>query len=133
MTILQFAEDLSDRRAADAVRSRLDWKYLLRLDLADPGFDASVLVEFRGRILATSAAVYDPEFHKHGPSAGFWRNFFLSHQYSDEDAFDKPISKGGCLEFVCEGIAEVATRAITDSKLKGKLPGVWNAEFPSGE
>lgn len=37
VTILQFAEDLSDRKAADAVRARLDWKYLLRLDLGDAG------------------------------------------------------------------------------------------------
>src|SRR4051812_46410777 len=31
--ILQFAEGLSDRQAAAAVRSRLDWKYVLRLEL----------------------------------------------------------------------------------------------------
>src|SRR5262245_5743813 len=49
VTILQFAEDLPDRQAADAVRSRIDWKYALRLDLGDPGFDASVLSEFRTR------------------------------------------------------------------------------------
>lgn len=52
MTALQFAEDLSDRQAADAVRGRIDWKYLLGLELADPGFDYSVLSEFRGRVLA---------------------------------------------------------------------------------
>lgn len=46
-TILQFAEGLSDRQAADAVRARLDWQYVLRLDVDDPGFDASVLCEFR--------------------------------------------------------------------------------------
>jgi len=51
VTILQFAEGLSDRRAADALRSRIDWKYVLRLDLTDPGFDASVLSEFRTRLL----------------------------------------------------------------------------------
>ena len=45
VTLLQFAEDLSDRRAADAVRGRIDWKYLLGLDLTGPGFDASVLCE----------------------------------------------------------------------------------------
>lgn len=50
--ILQFAEHLTDRQAADAVRSRLDWKYLLALELTDPGFDASVLSEFRARLLA---------------------------------------------------------------------------------
>lgn len=42
VTLLQFAENLSDRRAADAVRGRIDWKYLLGLELTDPGFDASV-------------------------------------------------------------------------------------------
>lgn len=41
-TILQFAEGLSDRQAADAVRGRIDWKYLLCLDLTDPGFDHTV-------------------------------------------------------------------------------------------
>ena len=29
VTVMQFAEGLSDRQAADAVRSRLDWKYAL--------------------------------------------------------------------------------------------------------
>jgi transposase len=55
VTLLQFAEDLSDRQAAEAVRSRIDWKYLLGLDLTDAGFDFSVLCEFRGRLLAGSA------------------------------------------------------------------------------
>jgi len=54
-TILQFAEGLSDRQAADAVRSRIDWKYLLCLDLTDPGFDHTVLSEFRSRLLAHDA------------------------------------------------------------------------------
>ena len=52
ITVLQFAEGLSDRQAADAVRSRIDWKYLLGLDLEDSGFNFSVLSEFRDRILA---------------------------------------------------------------------------------
>ncbi len=55
ITILQFAEGMSDVQAADAVRSRIDWKYLLRLDLTDAGFDASVLCEFRGRLIAGEA------------------------------------------------------------------------------
>lgn len=52
VTILQFRENLSDRQAAEAVRSRIDWKYLLGLELSDPGFDFSVLSEFRSRLLA---------------------------------------------------------------------------------
>jgi transposase len=54
-TILQFAEGLSDRAAADAVRSRIDWKYLLCLELTDPGFDHTVLSEFRIRLLKAGA------------------------------------------------------------------------------
>jgi transposase len=55
VTVLQFAENLPDRQAADAVRSRIDWKYLLGLELTDPGFDASVLCEFRARLMAGAA------------------------------------------------------------------------------
>jgi transposase len=51
VTIMQFAEGLSDRQAADAVRGRIDWKYALGLELTDPGFDASVLSEFRTRLV----------------------------------------------------------------------------------
>ncbi len=55
VTLMQFREGLSDRQAADAVRGRIDWKYLLALDLDDPGFDHSVLCEFRGRLLQHGA------------------------------------------------------------------------------
>jgi transposase len=55
VTVFQFAEGLSDRRAADAVRGRIDWKYALGLGLDDPGFDASVLCEFRARLVTGSA------------------------------------------------------------------------------
>src|SRR5437773_5633413 len=51
VSVLQFREALSDRQAADAVRGRLDWKYPLGLELSDPGFDSSVLSEFRQRLL----------------------------------------------------------------------------------
>ena len=52
---MQFRENLSDRGAADAVRSRIDWKYALGLELTDPGFDFSVLSEFRTRLIAGGA------------------------------------------------------------------------------
>src|SRR6059036_2221567 len=55
VTIMQFRENLADRQAAEAVRARIDWKYLLSLELTDPGFDFSVLCEFRDRLLAGSA------------------------------------------------------------------------------
>src|SRR5919197_5018670 len=55
VTIMQFRETLADRQAAEAVRARIDWKYLLSLELTDPGFDFSVLSEFRDRLLTGSA------------------------------------------------------------------------------
>ena len=50
VTILQRAERLTDRQAAEAVRTRIDWQYLLGLPLEDPGFDHTVLAEFRARV-----------------------------------------------------------------------------------
>lgn len=52
ITVMQFLENLSDRQAAEAVRSRLDWKYALGLELTDSGFDYSVLSGFRQRLIA---------------------------------------------------------------------------------
>ena len=51
VTVFQYLENLTDRQAADAVRGRLDWKYALGLELADAGFDFSVLSEFRSRLV----------------------------------------------------------------------------------
>ena len=50
ITLFQFVENLSDQQAAEALRARMDWKYALSLELEDPGFDASVLCEFRARL-----------------------------------------------------------------------------------
>ena len=55
IVLLQYAENLSDRRAADAVRGRIDWKYALGLELTDPGFDSTILSEFRTRLMKGSA------------------------------------------------------------------------------
>lgn len=55
VTVMQFAENLTDRQAADAVRARLDWKYVLSMDVTDAGFDYSVLSEFRGRLVEHEA------------------------------------------------------------------------------
>ena len=56
VTVLQYTEGLSDRQAADAVRSRIDWKYVLGLELTDTGFDHTVLSEFRTRLAEGDAA-----------------------------------------------------------------------------
>jgi transposase len=53
--LVQYIENLTDRQAADAVRSRMDIKYVLGLELTDPGFDFSVLSEFRTRLIEHQA------------------------------------------------------------------------------
>ena len=52
VSILQYAGNLSDRQAADAVRGRIEWKYALGLELEDPGFDFSVLSGVPARLVA---------------------------------------------------------------------------------
>lgn len=55
ISVMQFIENLSDRQAAEAVRSRIDWKYALSLPLTDPGFHFSILCEFRQRLIEGNA------------------------------------------------------------------------------
>ena len=52
VTVLQYMEGLTDRQAADAVRGRIDWKYVLGLALTDAEFHYSILSPFRDRLLA---------------------------------------------------------------------------------
>ena len=62
VTIMQFRENLTDRQAAEAVRSRIDWKYLLGYDLTDPGFHFSVLSEFRARLVSGGETILLDKF-----------------------------------------------------------------------
>ncbi len=90
VTIVQFAEDLTDREAADAVRSRIDLKYLLGLELNNAGFNFSVLSEFLTRLLNGSAEerllnvmlklFQERKWFKAGGSSGVMRRM-LSPQY----------------------------------------------------
>lgn len=56
--IFQFIEGLTDRQAAEAVQQRIDWKYALALELANPGFDFSVLSKFRARLIAGGSEMH---------------------------------------------------------------------------
>lgn len=55
--LMQYIEGLTDRQAADAVRRCVDWKYALSLELTDPGFDFTLLHDFRARLLASGQAL----------------------------------------------------------------------------
>jgi transposase len=69
VTVLQALEDLSDRQAAEMVRGRLDWKYALSLPLDDQGFDASILPDFRQRLLEPILRVCREHGWRHPPGA----------------------------------------------------------------
>lgn len=51
--VMQYMENYTDRQAAEAMQTRIDWKYVLSLELTDPGFEFSVLSEFRQRLLSS--------------------------------------------------------------------------------
>jgi transposase len=51
VTVMQYAEGMTDWEAADMVRGKIDWKYALGLPLGDQGFDASILSAFRDRVV----------------------------------------------------------------------------------
>jgi transposase len=56
ITVVQFIEGLPDRQAAEAVRGRMDLKYARGLELTDPGFDFSILSDFRKRLIEGGGA-----------------------------------------------------------------------------
>ena len=56
VTVLQAMEGLTDRQAAEAVRTRIDWRYALSLPLDETDLDYSVLSDFRARLVAAGAA-----------------------------------------------------------------------------
>src|SRR6266699_2627396 len=55
VTVLQAIEGPTSRQAAEYVRTRIDWLYALALPLDDPGFDYSILADFRQRLLKAEA------------------------------------------------------------------------------
>jgi transposase len=57
VTIFQYIEALPDRRAAEATRTRIEWKYALRLSLNHPGLDHTCLCEYRRWLLFDAACL----------------------------------------------------------------------------
>ena len=55
-TVMQYIEGLTDRQTADTVRRCMDWKYALSLELTDPGFNFTLLHDFRHRLLTHDGA-----------------------------------------------------------------------------
>ena len=74
ITIFQFMDHLTDRQEASAVRDRLAWKYALSLELTDPGFDHTVLSEFRSRLIDGHAEQRLLDLLLQRCREGGWRN-----------------------------------------------------------
>src|SRR4051812_43706950 len=93
--LMQFLEDLSDRQAADAVRSRIDWEYALGLELTDPGFDFSALSVNQLATLAPdwTRGVARPEwFERYGRRVEDSR---LPKEKADREAYARAVGEDG--------------------------------------
>jgi len=126
VTVLQFAEDLSDRQAAEAVRARIDWKYLLGLALTDAGFDSSVLSEFRARLVAGSAeAVLFERLLERFGQAGLIQG--RGRQRTDSTHVLAAIQKLNRLECVGETLRHALNvlAVVVPEWLQAQVPAVW--------
>ena len=125
VTIMQFAENLTDRQAADAVRSRIDWKYALGLNLEDSGFDFSVLCKFRKRLIHTRqptvCLIFCSRFCPARLRPYSWSpaNRFDAHPGSDPLVKPIRISQRSRAQ-VLETLAKAAPPF-----LQGRVPSVW--------
>jgi transposase len=121
VTIVQFKEGLSDRQAAEAVRARIDLKYLLGLDLTDPGFDYSVLSEFRGRLMP----------REHVVDSGYVRaSYFIASQEKNIELVG-PVRAPANWQARTEGAFEVSQFEIDWEKQQvtcpqGKTSSSWS-------
>ena len=131
--IFQFMEDLSDREAADAVRARIDWKYALHLPLDDPGFNYSVLSEFRERLLRQDKALMMFErVLKRLEALGLLRK--KGKQRTDGThvlAASRQLSR---LELVIETMrmALEAIARVAPEWLQGRAPSEWYRRYHPG-
>lgn len=130
VTVLQFAEGLSDRQAADAVRGRIDWKYVLGLELTDAGFDFSVLSEFRDRLLAGSAALLLlTALLERGQAAGVLKA--RGRQRTDSTRVLAAIHALNRLETVAETLRHAldVLATVAPDWLRGVAPAEWFARY----
>lgn len=126
VTVLQATEHCSDRVAAEMVRSRIDWKYALHLPLNYPGFDASVLCEFRQRLVTHHAErrVFDA-FLRRLKERGFLKGRAV--QRTDSLAIIAAVRELDLLELVMETL-RLALEAVVQHDpawQKAHIPDDW--------
>jgi transposase len=130
VTLLQFRENLSDRQAAEAVRARIDWKYLLGLELTDPGFDFSVLSEFRDRLIDGEASEWLlDKLLRHCQAQGLLRT--RGRQRTDATHVLAAVRSLNRVEIVAETLRAVlnAIAAFGPEWLKHHVPESWYKRY----
>lgn len=129
VTIFQFAENLSDRQAADAVRSRIDWKYALSLELTDPGFDASVLSEFRSRLVGRAATLFLDVLLERLKTQGLLKS---NRQRTDSTHVLAAVSALNGLELVRETMRLVleTLAVVAPTWLQPYVQSAWRERYP---
>ncbi len=130
VVVLEYLEGLTDRQAAEAVRNRLDWKYALSLPLDDPGFDASVLSEFRQRLTEhAQAAVLLEKLVQTGQQEGWIRS--NSKVRTDSTHILAKVRRLNQLELVGETL-RATLDALSDAApawVRGHLPTEWGMRY----
>ncbi len=126
VTLMQFMEHLTDRQAAEAVRGRIDWKHVLGLELTDPGFDYSVLCEFRARLLAGEAEAWLFEtILEQGRSRGWLKA--RSRQRTDSTHILAAVRRMNRVELVGEVLFHVldVLAKVEPHWLQDQVPATW--------
>ena len=130
VTLIQFRENLSDRQAAEAVRSRIDWKYLLSLELTDSGFDYSVLSEFRSRLLAgKKEALLLDKLLDRLKELGLLKA--RGQQRSDSTHVLASVRELNYLEHVCETMRSALNALALEAPhwLRSSIPEAWITRY----
>ena len=126
VTVFQCMEHLTDRQAADAVRSRLDWKYALSLELTDPGFDHSVLSEFRSRLVEGNAEQRLLDLLLERCHEGGWlkvrgrQRTDSTHVLAKIRALNRTLCVAQTMVYVLNVLSEVATEWV-----RAYVPAAW--------
>jgi len=130
VTVFQYMEKLADRQAAESLVMRIDWKYALHLPLEYPGFDYSVLSEFRDRLLKHKAegCVFDQLVAKYEEMGLIKRR---GRQRTDSMAELTNVKRLSRLELVVEslGLAVVAILKTDREWAEDLLPPSWENRY----
>ena len=130
ISIMQFMEQLSDRQAAEAVKARIDWKYVLGLPLEDRGFDHSVLSEFRDRVLGGEAEhILLDTLLKRFREAGLLRA--RGQQRTDSTHIVGLLRELNRLELVGETLRATLNRiaVVAPEWLRSWVPDIWYERY----